>query len=620
MKLRTLHTLLFCCIFALQGLSQADTNKVNKWNQEALDLAYSDPKRAMELAEKALELSKKLSFSRGEVRALIRKGIVYDVQSKNDLAIDMYKQSLKLARKTNDQKAIASNLNNLGLIYWKKSELTEALTYLNRAYAMFGELEDEYNMASAANNLGLIYEEMELHRKAITWARKGLHHAKLSQDEAIQYDIYSNLGNAFQSANKQDSACFYSRKAIEGYRKTGNKYGLGMSLCNLGISLKNGKAPTESIPLFVESMEIAKEIGNEHSFVSSGINLSQSYYALNQFDKEREILLMVYPVMLRLNSNELAYKVCYGLGKNSVHFGDQEGARRYFEQYEKYHAAYFRGIITKNLAEAEKKFQVRAERQQAALKLKEEEQGRFLDNLIWLASFVVLVFAGALIFFVIRKRNLQKELINQRSVFEATIEERKRISYDLHDHVGSQLSYVVNNLELIQHADSGNERVKRTFTMSQAAMNSLRDTVWALHSEELTMGALSERMENLAKKMLENTTETALVFTSEVPADLVIPQHYTMHIMRVFQEAIHNVYKHAEASSLTITVRETAAEISVSVADNGVGIGNDPEKPFHYGLQSMKERAAKINGKLTIEPGAEGGTEVVLSWSKTASH
>lgn len=620
MKLRTVQTLLYCCIVAMHGFSQADTNTVNKWNQEALDLAYSDPKRAMELSEKALQLSQKLGFSRGEVRALIRKGIVYDVQSKNDLAIDMYQQSLQLAKKTHDQKAIASNLNNLGLIYWKKSELTEALTYFNRAYSMFGELEDEYNMASAANNLGLIYEEMELYRKSLSWCRKGLVHAKRSQDEAIQYDIYSNIGNAYQSLDIQDSSAFYSRKAIEGYRKTGNKYGLAMSLCNLGISLKNDREATESIPLFIESMEIAKEIGNEHSFVSSGINLSQSYYSLKQFDKERDVLLMIYPAALQLKSNELAYKVCYALGKSSIHFGDNEGARRYFEQYEKYHSAYFKGIITKNLAEAEKKFQVRAERQQAALKLKEQEQGRFLDNLIWTSVLIVLFLAGILIFFVIRKRNLQKELINQRSVFEATIEERKRISYDLHDHVGSQLSYVVNNLELIQHADSENERVKRTFNMSQAAMNSLRDTVWALHSEELTMGALAERMENLAKKMLENTTDIALVFHSAVPAEWVIPQHFTMHIMRIFQESIHNVYKHARASVLTVNVRETAGEISISVADNGIGISDDPQKPFHYGLQSMKDRAAKINGTLTISAKAEGGTEVLLTWSKSSAH
>lgn len=617
MKMHTLQILLYCCIYALHGFSQADTNAVNTWNQEALDLAYSEPKRAMKSAEKALAESKRLKFARGEVRALIRMGIIYDVQSKNDQAIDMYEQSLQLAKKTKDQKAIASNLNNLGLIYWKNSELTEALTYLNRAYALFGVLEDEYNMASAANNLGLIYEEMELHDKALSWSRKGLTHAKLANDADLQYDIYSNMGNVFQSIDQQDSSGIYSRKAIEGYRKNGNKYGLGISLCNLAISLKNDGASTESIPLLLESMALAKEIGHEHSYVSSGINLSQAYFDLKQFEKEREVLLKVYPEMLHLKSNELGYKVCYALGKNSYHFGDQEAARTYLEQYENFHAAYFKGIITKNLAEAEKKFQVRAERQQSALKLKEQEQARFIDNLIWMASFVVVIFAGILIFFVIRKRNLQQELINQRSVFDATMEERKRISYDLHDHVGSQLSYVVNNLELIQHSDQANERVKRTFTMSQAAMNSLRDTVWALHSEELTMGALTERMENLARRMLENTAEIELLFASSVPADLVIPQHYTMHIMRVFQEAIHNVYKHAQATVLNITISETAGDISITVSDNGIGIGDDPQKPFHYGLQSMKERAAKINGTLTIQPNANGGTTVELRWSKT---
>ncbi|MES2557603.1 MAG: tetratricopeptide repeat protein [Bacteroidota bacterium] len=627
MKLRTVQTLLYCCIFALQGLSQADTNTVNKWNQEALDLAYSEPKRAMELAEKALKLSQKLSFSRGEVRALIRKGIVYDVQSKGDEAIEMYELSLKLAKQTNDQKAVASNLNNLGLIYWKRNDLTKALNYLNRAYTMFGEIDDEYNRASAANNIGLIYEEMLRGEKSLQWHRKAAQHAKNAGEENMLYDIYSNMGNAFLTEKKKDSSSFYTQKAIEGYRKTGNKYGLGMSLCNYGNLINDHGNISDAIPFFEESMALAEEIGHDYSYVSSGFNLSNTYFRLKMYEEEKAALDKIYPKMLTLKSNEMSYKVNLALAKCNYRLGFVNDAERAMLQFEKDHVLYFKEVVNRNLVEAEQKFEVRAERERSrllreksALKLKQYEQGRFLDNVIWTSILVVLVFAGALTFFVIRKRNLQLELVNQRSVFEATIEERKRISYDLHDHVGSQLSYVVNNLELIQHSDSDNERVKRTFTMSQAAMNSLRDTVWALHSEELTMGALTERMENLAKKMLENTTEITLEFASDVPAELVIPQHYTMHIMRVFQESIHNVYKHAQASVLKVSVQETADEISIRVADNGIGISDDPQKPFHYGLQSMKERAAKINGTLTIQSKAEGGTEVVLTWSKSVSH
>src|SRR5690606_21195630 len=95
--------------------------------------------------------------------------------------------------------------------------------------------------------------------------------------------------------------------------------------------------------------------------------------------------------------------------------------------------------------------------------------------------------------------------ITQKSIFNATLEERKRISYDLHDMLGSQLSFVVSNLELMQFSADKNERVEKTFEMSQEAMRSLRDTVWTLHTEEITLEILEERMLNICKKWLEDS-------------------------------------------------------------------------------------------------------------------
>lgn len=623
MKIKLLLLLSFLFLMSLSAQAEIDTNTVNKWNDQALNLAYTDPDKAMEIAEKSLKASRKIGFARGEVRALIRKGIVYDIQSKNEDAIRMYQESLQLARKTNDKKAIASNLNNLGLIFWKDNRLTDALSYLNKAYVMFGKLGDQYNCASAANNIGLIYEEMLRPHEAIRWSRIGLQHAIQAEDKDMMYNIYSNMGNAFNTMKNKDSAAYYTLKSIEGYRKNGNKYGLGIALCNLGIIQSKGPDQTKAIPSFQESMQIAKELGNDYSFASSAYNLSNNYFSLKQINKAQQVLEEAYPIARRLKSNELSFKIAFNLAKSYYRNNDLVKGDKYMSAYLNYHEQYFREVLDKNLTEAEKKIGFKTERKrrllerkESQLKIKRAEDARFNDNLLWSSGAVVLLFALALIFFIVRKRNLQQELINQRAVFAATIEERKRISYDLHDHVGSQLSYVVNNLELIQHQEKSNERIQRTYAMGQAAMSSLRDTVWALHSEELTMGALQERMENLALKMFEQSSDTHITFNSKVEATTLVQQQHTMHVIRIFQEAVNNAYKHANASRLEIELGETATHLYFFLKDNGVGLPEQPEKQFHYGLQSMRDRAAKIGAVLTIQGEAGKGVEVRLEWPK----
>ena len=100
-----------------------------------------------------------------------------------------------------------------------------------------------------------------------------------------------------------------------------------------------------------------------------------------------------------------------------------------------------------------------------------------------------------------------------------------------------------------------------------------------------------------------------------------MPPGTEREILRVAQEAIHNVKKHAEASSVSVQLEYGPAEIALEVRDNGRGFAADqvramakaPESPAgHYGLTGMRERAAVIGGTLevTSEPGA--GTTVRL--------
>lgn len=85
-------------------------------------------------------------------------------------------------------------------------------------------------------------------------------------------------------------------------------------------------------------------------------------------------------------------------------------------------------------------------------------------------------------------------------------------------------------------------------------------------------------------------------------------------IYRIGYEAIRNALKHSQASRLIVELRYTR-DLALRISDNGVGI--DPStaalgKDEHFGLQGMRERAARIGGKLTLVSSANSGTEITL--------
>ncbi|NUT11589.1 MAG: sensor histidine kinase, partial [Nonomuraea sp.] len=78
---------------------------------------------------------------------------------------------------------------------------------------------------------------------------------------------------------------------------------------------------------------------------------------------------------------------------------------------------------------------------------------------------------------------------------------------------------------------------------------------------------------------------------------------------RIAQEALTNARRHAEATSVLVTLRREDDALRVSVADDGTGLPDEPSPGV--GLTSMRERAAEIGGTCVIGPREGGGTEVV---------
>ncbi|MDF3028752.1 MAG: histidine kinase [Fluviicola sp.] len=629
MKRLLLLTLLLN-LSSFKGYSQCDTNAINLRNDKVLDLCYEDPKAAISECKKIAVQANECEFYIGELRAYIRIGIAYDVLSQTELSIANYQKALAIAKRIDYFKGVASCQNNLGLIYWHKNDLKRAIQSFHKAKLYFEKMDDYVSVGATQNNLGLLYQELNLAQTSLFWYRKSIASYHRGKDKAQVFDAYSNMATAFNMLEKRDSSMYYSELAISGYRKTSNKYGLGIILCNKAMILADLKRYKESEEAYSEGARLAKEIGNEYLYLSTLLNWARVYKDQGNQVQEEKLLLEILPLAEKLQANEQLYKISKALGLIYLDRKENKKAQDFWTKYEIYHGKYYRELRDQTIARTNAIYDIKSEKQRSELyrkkkdaELREQQLSRKLENTYWivLVAFLFLTVITLIFYFV--RRALKKELITQQQVFQATNEERKRISYDLHDLVGSQLSFVVNNLELLSHNEKENERINRTFLMSQEAMSSLRDTVWALHSENMSSKVLVSRMKNVAKKWLEDNSikvKFNLQMENSESLNTGLDPGVSLHVMRIFQEGISNIYKHSKAEKVEITLKEAGDYLELYVEDFGVGFDPEVKPEFHYGLKSIEQRAEKINAVYSIRKSADHtGMILFLKWKKNST-
>lgn len=197
----------------------------------------------------------------------------------------------------------------------------------------------------------------------------------------------------------------------------------------------------------------------------------------------------------------------------------------------------------------------------------------------------------------------------------AMLEERERIAREMHDNVGQVLGYVNTKAQAVR-ALLGAGRIAEAdgqlIQLEQAAREVYADLREAILSLRTTTGPdrrLLSALREYVRRFTElSGVETALVAEGD-PHVLALSPTTEAHLIRIVQEALTNVRKHASAGRATVRCAVSDSRVVVSVEDDGIGI-----KPTRagagFGLQTMRERAEAIGGTMTIEAGPEGGTMV----------
>jgi signal transduction histidine kinase len=207
-----------------------------------------------------------------------------------------------------------------------------------------------------------------------------------------------------------------------------------------------------------------------------------------------------------------------------------------------------------------------------------------------------------------------QELSAQKLMQEAVHNERKRIALELHDTVCQAHTGAIMHLECATDSKGDNlaarEHLHRALQLVRGSTTEMRCALWDLYPEELQKADLRSAMESLVKDL---TAGNAL--TVQFSLDGMIrrlPAETEKCLLRISQEALSNVVKHAQARQVRIDLFLDAQRARLSVKDDGQGF--HPELTLgSFGLTSMEDRTKSLGGVWTIHSEPGRGTEVHAS-------
>jgi len=203
------------------------------------------------------------------------------------------------------------------------------------------------------------------------------------------------------------------------------------------------------------------------------------------------------------------------------------------------------------------------------------------------------------------------------SLLKETEEEHRRLSEELHDHVGQALAKLQFDVETLEHSmpDDRAEEKKRLLMIRDSAGrlgNDLRKLAYSLHPSSVEHLGLAVALRSCATKFSRRTGIAARVRTTGLPAKL--PPEIARSLYRITQEALRNVSQHAlNATLVLIRLKGTSRSLRLEIRDDGPGFELADRRGKGTGLILMEERAHLIGATVRVVSGPGEGTLIKIS-------
>lgn len=498
------------------------------------------------------------------------RGKAYYFKGKYEEAAHNYTRSITVLEQTGEKRELGITFIEQAKLFRKLKMFPQAIETYLKAETIFNELNDKSNLSSVWNEWGVVYELMKDYDKAIAFYKKSLQ-IKESLKDMVGI-AYSNgfLSTAYMLKEDYQTAERYGKKSMDLFRLLGDDFATALQSSDIAMIYRKKKQYTEAIRYLKYSDSIA------HAMKYTDL-LSENYRKLSE----------VYSDM-----------------------SDYKNAYRYHQKYAALKDSLFSNASQKNIAELHVQYETAKKDNQIL-----QQENRYAKQRLYSTITVfLLLLTMALAFFIYRTRKLKEDKLKKEAFMQAELlkmeaqntlqNDRLRISRDLHDNIGANLTFIHTNLTDIKPNDEHqNEQWSEVKTMLNETITELRRTVWLINRSSVSLEEWIVKLREYYRRV-----QKVIIISEAENHERILSSKEATALLRIVQEAVNNALKHADPSEIKVKITPGNSGLTICITDDGKGFAF--EKTDGFGLGNMKQNAEEIGGTLRIESVLGKGTKI----------
>jgi signal transduction histidine kinase len=568
----------------VRGAGQTAAARMQAMDYLAFDhYMFHAPDTAYALAEQLVELARRNGDLKYEAIGWNAQGASLQLRGDRPGALDRYQRSIGVLKRMGDQRRVGISHANIGSIHTDMGNHAMALRHCDSSMVACTEAGDTICMGNAALNSGTAL--LQMRDTAAAYARfsqaERLH--QRSGDERNLALSLGNLGNLDRAAGRMERAEERLQEALRIALRIEDQRQEAILLRSIGLLRKAQGRLTEAIAYNERSLAMA-----QHSSMAAEVyDAAGSLHALYKQQGDLRKALAMHELFATM--------------MDSLH--NEKGREEMLRAQLNF--TYRQQSLADSLAFVAEKEQVENERLLAEVKATNQRK------LLIGALVGVMVIGGSVTWSIIDRRRRKEAYAREQAI----LHERMRIASDMHDDLGAGLSGLKLRSEMALRVEKDPQKRQQLQTLATSAgelIGSMRQIIWTMGQDQSTLEDWVVYTTSYARTYCAENDLALLVATDPVWPALQLSMEQRRNLFLVVKEALHNVVKHAHASTVKLAIRSGDA-LEVVLEDDGIGLPPEAAKGLGNGLRNMQRRMQEVEGAAVLGNGQdERGTRLVV--------
>ncbi len=610
-----------------------DSVKLRMYNKIAFSYIFNNTERAIQVIKEGKQISKEKDFKFGIAELTNTHGIYMDVIGQSDSAGYYFNKALDYSRKHKITKVESMCINNLGMYNWNRGNYNEALKYFFDSLKIYEKINDRKSTSIPLNNIGLIYQEMGLADKALEHHQKSLKIRREFDLKKEQATSLNNIGICYKELGRINEAIDTYNEGLKLALNSDNLRDYYRILDNLGNAYQLNGDYSNAIDAHIKALE--KSDNFKTDIKGEMITCANLTALFNQIGNPRNALVYSEKGLSILKNNphleNYAGDLYLNTAESKYMLDDFETARTFRDKFIFLKDSVFSEANAKSLADQEVKYETEKKEKEILVQRAElAEQDLTIQRrnfqMYGLISLALLLGVLGYLFFnqqklknnQLKKENELKIALSKIELQNRLQEQRLRISRDLHDNIGAQLTFIISSLDNLKYGfklpDKLSDKLDDIGEFTSSTIFELRDTIWAMNKSSISFEDLQSRISNFVEKA--DVSSKDIDFNFKVDNKESLEASFTsiqgINIYRIIQESVNNAVKYSNASNIDVNIQTSTGNIEISIVDNGIGFDKNKIE-FGNGLNNIEKRALELNASVTINSERNKGAQISLN-------